>query len=189
MNPIKIKSPSQIVLILGGFDVFLELADTVILMKKMRERQGGFFLFLFAWGRQLGMFGLRGSVLVSMDQLLSAAFSNFKIQINSVFDTCISIIFKILFEGAGLVPVSEQQQLKSLIYPFLIYRQHMLLSREQNTNLSRLNLGKFLLCFPCILFYLGCQMMQAIYELFFLIFLKWVSSVCNVLMIHLQKGK
>lgn len=26
-------------LILGGFDVFLELADTVILMKKMRERE------------------------------------------------------------------------------------------------------------------------------------------------------
>lgn len=53
------------------------------------------------------MFGLRGSVLVSMELLLSAAFSNFKIQINSVFDTCISIIFKIVFKGAGLVPVSE----------------------------------------------------------------------------------
>lgn len=39
------------VFILGGFDVFLELADTVILMKKMRERQGGFsFSFLLGEG-------------------------------------------------------------------------------------------------------------------------------------------
>lgn len=122
-----------------------------------------------------------------MELLLSAAFSNFKIQINSIFDTWISITFKILFKGAGLVPVSEITYLS-----FFNLSVAYVASQRTESKFEQIKFGKVSLMFPLlpyILFYLGCQMMQAIYELFFLIFLKWVSSVFIVLMIHLQKGK
>ena len=51
--------------ILGGFDVVLELADTVILMKKMRERDKGGFPFPFCLGKAAwDVWFKRGSVLV-----------------------------------------------------------------------------------------------------------------------------